>query len=184
MSPSVLPSAGFVRFRTTYPIMAITKVKKGEVVAKIGEVIKDATSVVFVHFKGLSVEDTSAMRRTLKAEGVGYLVAKKTLIRHALAAKGFKGEIPELPGEIALAWSAGDPTVPARDIYEHGKKHKGALTIVGGIFEDSYQDAVAMNSIATIPPLPVLRGMFVNVLNSPIQGLVIALDQVREKKVA
>jgi large subunit ribosomal protein L10 len=164
--------------------MAITKAKKGEVVAKISDKIKDASSVVFVHFKGLTVEDTSAMRRELKKDGVGYLVAKKTLIRHALASKGYKGTLPELPGEIAIAWSDGDATVPARDIYEHGKKHKGALSIVGGIFEDAYQDAVAMNSIATIPPLPVLRGMFVNVLNSPIQGLVIALDKIAETKTA
>jgi hypothetical protein len=41
-----------------------------------------------------------------------------------------------------------------------------------------------MTAIATIPPVPVLRGMFVNVINSPIQGLVIALDQIREKKAA
>jgi hypothetical protein len=39
-----------------------------------------------------------------------------------------------------------------------------------------------MNSIATIPPLPVLRGMFVNVINSPIQSLVIALSKVAEIK--
>ena len=162
--------------------MAITKAKKTEVVTKVADALKDAASVVFVHFKGLSVEDTSAMRRALKAEGVGYMVAKKTLIKHALANKGYTGDMPELPGEIALAWSAEDPTLAARDIYEHSKKHKEALSIVGGIFEGAYQDAVAMNAIATIPPLPVLRGMFVNVINSPIQGIVIALDKIREAK--
>ncbi|MDR3548073.1 MAG: 50S ribosomal protein L10 [Candidatus Pacebacteria bacterium] len=164
--------------------MAITKAKKEEVVAKVGEALKNAASVVFVHFKGLSVEDTSAMRRNLKAEGIGYMVAKKTLIRRALTDAGYTGTIPELPGEIALAWGEGDPTLPARDIYEHGKKHKDALSIVGGIFEGAYQDVVAMNAIATIPPVPVLRGMFVNVLNSPIQGIVIALDKIREAKAA
>ncbi len=41
-----------------------------------------------------------------------------------------------------------------------------------------------MTAIATIPPVPVLRGMFVNVLNSPIQGFVIALDQIAQKKAA
>ena len=47
--------------------MAITKAKKTEVVTKVADALKDAASVVFVHFKGLSVEDTSAMRRALKA---------------------------------------------------------------------------------------------------------------------
>lgn len=164
--------------------MAITKQKKQDIVGKVGEALENAASVVFVHFKGLSVADTSAMRKSLKQEGVGYYVAKKTLMRRALAEKGYTGSLPELPGEIAIAWSDGDVTSAARGVYEHGKKHKDALSIVGGVLEGKYLDAVAMRSIATIPPVPVLRGMFVNVINSPIQGFVIALDQIREKKAA
>jgi large subunit ribosomal protein L10 len=161
--------------------MAITKAKKTEVVDKVAQAVDGAASVVFVHFKGLSIEDTSAMRVALKGDGVRYMVAKKTLIRHALANKGYSGTLPELPGEIAIAWSAEDPTLAARDIYEHSKKHKEGLSIVGGIFENAFQDAAQMNAIATIPPLPVLRGMFVNVINSPIQRMAIALGQIAEK---
>lgn len=164
--------------------MAITKAKKQEVVAKVADSVKDAVSVVFVAFKGLTVADTSAMRRSLRNGGIGYYVAKKTLIRRALADKGYQGTMPELPGEIAMAWSAGDATAPAREIYEHSKKHKDALSIVGGVFEGAFVDAAAMRAIATIPPVPVLRGMFVNVINSPIQGFVIALNAIREKKSA
>jgi large subunit ribosomal protein L10 len=164
--------------------MAITKQKKEEITAKITDAVADAASVVFVHFKGLSVADTSAMRKALREGGVGYYVAKKTLIKRVLSDQGVTGTLPELPGEIALAWSKEDATAPARDIYEIGKKHKDALTIVGGVWEGAYADAVAMNAIATIPPVPVLRGMFVNVINSPIQGLAIALGQIHEKKAA
>ena len=162
--------------------MAITKQKKEEITAKIADAVKDAVSVVFVAFKGLSVKDTSEMRKTLRENGVGYYVAKKTLIKRVLNEQGYTGTIPDMPGEIALAWSKTDATAPARDVYEIGKKHKDMLTIVGGIWENAFADAVAMNAIATIPPVPVLRGMFVNVINSPIQGFVIALDQIRETK--
>lgn len=164
--------------------MAITKAKKQEVVAKVADSVQDAASVVFVAFKGLSVADTSAMRRKLRGSGIGYYVAKKTLIRRALETQGYTGTMPELPGEIAMAWSTGDATLPAREIFEHGVKHKGALSIVGGVFDGAFVDAAGMRAIATIPPLPVLRGMFVNVINSPIQGLVIALNQIAEKKTA
>ena len=164
--------------------MAITKQKKEEITAKIADAVKDAVSVVFIHFKGLSVKDTSEMRKSLREGGVGYYVAKKTLIKRVLNEQGYTGTIPEMPGEIALAWSKTDATAPARDVYEIGKKHKDALSIVGGIWEGAFADAAAMNAIATIPPVPVLRGMFVNVINSPIQGFVIALDQIRETKAA
>ncbi|MDB5194885.1 MAG: rplJ [Parcubacteria group bacterium] len=164
--------------------MAITKQKKTEIIEKIGLAVKDAVSVVFVKFSGLSVKDTSEMRKSLREGGVGYYVAKKTLIKRVLTENGYTGELPDMPGEIALAWSKVDATAPARDIYAMGKKFKDTLTIVGGIWEGAFADASAMNAIATIPPVPVLRGMFVNVINSPIQGLVIALDQIREKKAA
>ena len=45
-------------------------------------------------------------------------------------------------------------------------------------------DKDQMTVIASIPPLPTLYGMFVNVVNSPIQGLVMALDQIGKKKTA
>lgn len=164
--------------------MAIHKAKKQEIVAKVADSLKGAVSVVFVHFSRLSVADTSAMRKTLKQDGVGYYVAKKTLIRRALVGLGFTGELPELPGEIAVAWSNSDATAAARGLYEHGKKHSGALTIVGGVFEGVFADATRMNVIASIPPVPILRGMFVNVINSPIQGFVVALKAIADKKAA
>ncbi|HYD92946.1 MAG TPA: 50S ribosomal protein L10 [Candidatus Paceibacterota bacterium] len=161
--------------------MAITKAKKQDIVAKAADAIKDAVSVVFVRFGKISVADTSAMRKSLKDEGVGYYVAKKTLLKRALAERGYEGTLPELEGEVAIAWSNDDATAAARGIWEHGKKHEG-ISILGGVFEGKYLDATAMKAIATIPPVPVLRGMFVNVINSPIQGLAIVLDQIREKK--
>ena len=163
--------------------MAITKAKKQEIIANVDAALMDASSVVFARFNKLSVADTSAMRKAMKQEGIGYYVAKKTLMRLALAKKGYKGEIPELPGEIAMAWGA-DATAPARVVFEHGKKHKGAISIVGGVFEGAYADAAKMTAIATIPAMPVLRGMFVNVINSPIQSLAIALDAIAKKKAA
>ena len=52
--------------------------------------------------------------------------------------------------------------------------------MVGGVFEGLFADAARMRAIATIPPLPILRVMFVNVVNSPIQGIVIALNKIAE----
>ncbi len=164
--------------------MAITKTKKADILEKVADSLKDAVSVVFVNFKGLSVSDTSAMRKELKENGVGYLVAKKTLVKRVLATMGYTGDLPDMAGELALAWSNDDATAAARGIYETGKKHKDALAIRGGVFEGRYLDASSMVAIATIPPVPVLRGMFLNVINSPIQGFVIALDKIRELKSA
>lgn len=164
--------------------MAISKDKKREIIAKLTDAFKEASSIVFVGFTKLTVKDASKLRQELSQKGVKYFVAKKTLIKKALTERGYEGQIPELPGEVAVAWTTSDVMAPASGVYEFGKKLKGALSLLGGVFEGAFLDKAKMTVIATIPPMIVLRGMFVNVINSPIQGLVIALDKIREQKTA
>lgn len=161
--------------------MAITKEKKQEIVSKLSQALSHAKSLVFVNFHGLSVAAASEMRRALTGAGVTYYVAKKSLIKRALTEAKYEGEIPELPGELALAWSD-DLIAPAREVYTFQKKNPEMLKIVGGLFEGKLMGERDMMEIATIPPLPVLHGKFVNIINSPIQRFVIALDQIAQTK--
>jgi large subunit ribosomal protein L10 len=162
--------------------MAITKEKKQEVLAKLEDVKKDSEGIVFVGFKGLPVAESTAMRRALREEGVGYLVAKKTLIGRALD-NAYEGEAPELEGEVALAYGK-DAIAPAQQIRTFEKKYQDNISILGGVFQGVYKTKEEMTEIASIPSMQVLRGMFVNVINSPIQGLAVALNQIAEKKSA
>lgn len=163
--------------------MAISQQKKRDIVATLADAFKESSSIAFVGFTKLTVKDSSKLRIDLAEKGVNLYVAKKTLIRRALTERGYEGSIPELPGEVAVAWTKGEETTaPARGVYDFGKKLKGALALLGGVFEGAYLNAEHMTAIATIPPMIVLRGMFVNVVNSPIQGFVTALDKIREKK--
>ncbi len=163
--------------------MALTKDKKKEVFAKVESALDEANSVVFVYAKGLPVEETQSMRRKLREEGVSYYVAKKTLIKRALEAKGYEGDQPPFEGELALAWGE-DMVTPAREVQEFVKSEKDKVLILGGIFEGRYMSAAEMSEIASIPSQQTLYAQFVNVINSPIQGLVMALDQVAQKKEA
>jgi len=162
--------------------MAITKNKKKEIVEKVSDILGKGKSFVFLNFKGLKVNDIVAMRKDLRSKGVGYYVAKKTLLKRALGETKIEGDMPELSGEIAVAY-AEDEMAPAREIYSFEKKFKDAgLRVLGGIFGGAYIAREGMLGIATIPSMPVLRGQFVNLINSPIQRLVISLDQIAQKK--
>jgi len=161
--------------------MALTKIQKEEVIAKIRSALKGAKSAVFVNFHGLSVSDTNEMRRELRAEGVSYTVAKKSLLNRALSESSVSGERPVLNGEVAIAFGD-DPVLPAGAIARFVKKHKENLSILGGIFEGSFADKERMETIAAIPPMQELRGMFVNVINSPIAGLVVAFSEIAKTK--
>jgi len=163
--------------------MAITKEKKEKVCKKIESIVKDFPTVVFVNFHGLNVTDTTQLKSSLREEDSFYTVTKKTLARKILQDSSVEGEIPELEGELALAYSL-DQIAPARGVYEFQKKHKDNISILGGIFEGVYIDKDKMSSIAQIPSMLTLRAQFVNLINSPIQGLVIALNGIADKKEA
>ena len=160
--------------------MAITKEKKTEILAKLDGIKSEADSIVFVNFQGLPVQDSTDMRAKLREEGVSYYVAKKTLIAKAFDG-AFEGEAPQLDGEIALAYST-DAIAPAQNIKTFVGEFADKLAIAGGIFQGVYKDSAEMTEIASIPALPVLRGMFLNVINSPIQGLVLGLNAIAEKR--
>lgn len=163
--------------------MAILKAKKKEILNELESAIKDAASVVFVNFHGLNVTDTTSLRKSLRDNGVGYYVSKKTLLRKALAEKGFEGELPDLSGEVAIAYGV-DETAPAREVFNFQKKFKDNVKILGGIFEGKYIDAYAMTEIASIPSAHVLYGQLVGLFTSPVRGFAVALSEIAKKKSA
>ncbi len=161
--------------------MPISKDKKQEILKKVTDAIKSAKSVVFVNFHGLGVADSTMVRRELREKGVNYMVAKKTLTKKALEGEKFDGEMPELEGELGLAYGE-DLLSPAREVFEFQKKFDQKLSILGGIFEGIYKNKEEMLSIASIPSQKVLYSQFLNIINSPIAGLVVALNAIANNK--
>lgn len=164
--------------------MAITKEQKKAIASKLDSAVQDSTTVTFVSFTGLGVEANNTLRKNLKQHDSRYLVSKKTLLKRALDASTAEGEQPDLgEGMVALAFG-NDQLAPAREVFEFSKEHKGTIEIIGGIFEGRFQSKESMLEIATIPGMETLRGMFANVINSPLQRFAIVLDQVAQSKEA
>ncbi len=161
--------------------MAITKEKKKEIIANLKKIVSDSKSIVFVNFNKLLVKEASEIRRALKKEDINYLVVKKSLLGKVLDEVKVGGGVPKFAGELALVFG-NDQLAPAREIYGFQKKLDNKVSIVGGIFENQFKSLQEMMNIATIPSLQVLRGMFVNVINSPIQRFAIALNAIAGKK--
>lgn len=160
--------------------MAITKAKKEDILAQLENVKTTSESIVFVNFNKLKGVDATAMRAALRADGVDYFVAKKTLMARAFG-PAFEGEMPQLDGEIAVAYST-DAIAPAQNIKKFAEKYKDSLAIVGGVFQGVFKNKGEMTEIASIPALPVLQGMFAQLINSPRQRFAVVLGKVAETK--
>ena len=161
--------------------MAISKQKKGDILDSLKKIVKDMGSMVFISFHGLPVSESSTVRKTLRSKDIGYVVAKKSLTRKALESASITGTMPEMPGEMALIYGA-DLLDPAHEIYEFQKKLDKKIQIVGGVFDGKFMNQAEMVTIAQIPGLHTLHAQFVNLINSPIQGFVMALSQIAKSK--
>lgn len=160
--------------------MAVTKEKKKEILDKLKDVAKK-DSIVFVNFHGLPVAKTSEMRNELKKSDVSYFVTRKTLVRKTFKDTSIEGILPNLDGELALVY-ADDLLSPAREIFKFQNQFADNIKMLGGVFEGKFLDKTGIEEIAKIPSRETLLGMFVNVINSPIQGFAMVLKGYADKK--
>ena len=158
----------------------LQKSKKEEMIKDLEKAIKGSESLVFVNFHGLKVSDETKLRSELRDKEVSYKVSRKTLLARALKGKA-EGEIPELAGEVAIAYSK-DAISSPREVYNFQKTHKGMLNILGGIFEGKFVTSAYMMELATIPSREVLLSKIAFLLKSPMQRLAIAVNEVSKKK--
>ncbi|OGI84162.1 50S ribosomal protein L10 [Candidatus Nomurabacteria bacterium RIFCSPLOWO2_01_FULL_33_17] len=161
--------------------MAITLAQKQSQTNNLTEILKGKQCVVFVEFSKFNVFDTNEFRRKLENANITYTVIKKTLAKRSMSDMNYAGEHPELAGQIGIATSV-DPIAAAREVFEFAKTHKGVVSIVGGVYENTYLGSDAMLAIATIPGRDVLYTQLVSVLIAPIQKFATALAEIAKAK--
>ena len=119
----------------------------------------------------------------LQKIGVKYLVAKKTLLRKALEALSFEvpsGGVPKLDGEIAVVFSESESLEAIKAVQKFAQSNK-MLKLTAGIFESKYIDGEKVLALADIPSIEILLGQLINIINSPVRGLVVTLSGIAKK---
>ena len=156
---------------------------KAPVVAEIAEAVKDAQSVVLVDYRGLTVDQDTALRKQLRAAGVTYKVYKNTMMNFAFKGTDFEALAPYLEGPSAIAISTTDATAPARELANFAKT-ANALELKCGVVEGTFYDAAGIAVIANIPSREVLISKFLGSIQSPIANFARVIKQIAEQKEA
>ena len=136
--------------------------EKQAIVAELTEKIQKATAGVIVDYKGITVEEDTALRKECREGGVDYAVVKNTLLRFAFNNTGLNDLDDLLNGTTSLAL-ADDPVAPA------------------GFMDGKPVDLATIQSLASIPALPVLQAQVLGTMLAPITGLAVVLKQIAEK---
>lgn len=165
--------------------------QKMRAVDELTEKIKNCSSLVLADYRGLTVEQDTELRNSLREAGVEYKVIKNTITRFAVRNSDLEELEPYLKGPTAIAISD-DPVAPAKVLAEYANKFK-ILELKVGVVEGKVIGVDGLKALAALPSRDelvarVVGGLnapitgLVNVLNGNLRGLVVALNAIAEQK--
>lgn len=127
---------------------------KATAVAELTEQFRSSTATVLTEYRGLTVAQLKALRRSLGRQAT-YAVAKNTLAKRAAADAGITGLDDLFTGPTALAFVSGDVVEAAKGLREFAKANP-FLVIKGGVFEGKTMSATEVAKLADLESREVL----------------------------
>ena len=153
---------------------------KQPIVEEIKASLDGAKGVVLVDHRGLTVEQDTVLRKSLREAGVTYKVYKNTMMNFAFQGTACEELCKHLDGTNALAISKEDATAPARILAKHAKNIE-VLEMKSGVVEGTFYDKDGIQVIASIPSRDELLAKFLGSIQSPITNFARVIKQIAEK---
>ena len=122
--------------------------KNTAALAELKERFEKADATLLTEYRGLSVAETTELRRALGAD-VTYSVAKNTMIKLAAQEVGVALDESMLVGPTAIAFISGEAVDAAKAMKDFGKDHKN-FVIKGGYMDGAALDAAQVDAIAEL----------------------------------
>lgn len=153
---------------------------KAPIIDEIKDHVSKASAAVIVDYRGLTVEEDTRLRKSLREAGVVYKVYKNTYLKRAFEGTDFAQLDQNLEGPTAIAFGIDDATAPARVLAEFAKTCE-KLEFKAGVVEGTYYDAQGIQVIASIPSREVLISRLLGSMQSPITNFARVIKQIAEK---
>ena len=143
--------------------------KKKETVSEIEKRLDQAKSVIFMDYRGLTVEEANNLRNKFREKGVVYKVYKNTLFNVALKNKGINVDESNLTGTLSVAFSNEDEVSGAKIVL--GEKFKDKMAFKFGLVGTNFLDANGVQELATLPSKEQLIAQLMGLLQSGARNI-------------
>lgn len=146
--------------------MAISKKKKVELVAEYVDQLEQSKGLILADYRGLSVNDVSEIRKTMRPIGSKFQVVKNRLLILALKEVDLSLPAEWLIGPTAVSFCY-DEVPPVAKVLTDAAKDFEALQIKGGVLGTSVVGADQVRAIADLPSREVLLAQVLGAINAP-----------------
>ena len=163
--------------------MAISKDKKNTLVADLSALLTDSKMVAYAKYQGLTVKELQELRKLARESDIKIKVVKNRLVRVAMKEiAAYKDtDTTGLTGQLIYALGADEDFDAAKVLAKFAKEHP-AMELVGGFRDDGA--VLSTEEVVTLGNLPTkkeLIGQVVEMLLSPINGIVSGLENREDK---
>lgn len=169
--------------------------KKEHLVAELKEKVEKSTGIVFANYQGLTHQQLENMKKSLKKVDAEFIAVKNTLLQLSLEGKIDKEATNEYfnqPTGALFIYS--DIVDPLKELTKTIKEFKMPV-VKFGILDGKVVTGKEVITIASLPPLPILRAQLLGQMKAPISGLhralnwnlqslVMTLNAIKDKKSA
>lgn len=153
--------------------------QKKDVIDQIVELLQGASGIYAVDYTGLTVAQAIRLRSEFKKAGVGYKVAKNTLIKRALQEVGGYDDVLErFKGMTGLAVGYDDPAGPARVLNEFIDPKVNIPQLRFAVLDSAYFGGEKLKELASMPSRKDVLAAIVGSINAPASGIVGAINAV------
>jgi large subunit ribosomal protein L10 len=147
----------------------VDRTQKQVLVETLQSDLAGSACIVVTHQSGMTVAESTQLRRQMRDAGAGYRVTKNRLAKRALDGTPFAALVPLFTGPTAVAYSR-DPVAAAKAAVNFANRND-KLTIVGGGLAGQALDAAGVRALATLPSLDELRGKLIGLIQAPATKL-------------
>lgn len=151
--------------------------QKAAVIDEITAQIQESEAVFAVDYRGISVVQAAELRGKLREADATLRVVKNTLTIRAADKAGAEALKSVLEGPTALTFVRGDAASAAKAVADYARA-TGLLPFKGGLLNGEALAPEQMTAIARLPTRDVLNAQFVNIVASPLTGLVTSLSNL------
>jgi large subunit ribosomal protein L10 len=150
----------------------VKKEDKEQVVAELTNRLQNAETLLVADYRGLTMPQIDTLRSRLLESGARFHVVKNTLTRRAAEAAGADALLALLEGPSAIAFVESDgDMVAAAKAFADSARDTRILAIRGGVMSGRTMSAAEVESLATLPPVEVLRGQVLGAIIAPLNAI-------------
>jgi large subunit ribosomal protein L10 len=152
----------------------VNRSEKQDVVTALHQTFAESELVVITRSTGMTVAESTALRRRMLEAGAGFRVTKNRLARRALEGTQFASLADLFTGPTAIAYSK-DPVAAAKVAVNFAKENE-KLTVIGGAMGSQVLGPDGIKALASLPSLDELRAKLAGLVQRPAAKLATVLQ--------